>query len=180
MEDLVTRLNRTIRDVPDFPKPGIMFKDITPVLAQPRLLRATINHFAEIYTGRHIDAVVGMESRGFIFGAPLAMELGAAFVPARKPGKLPYTTISYEYDLEYGSNRLEMHTDALQPSERILLVDDLLATGGTARAAAQLLSQAGGEVIEAAFVIELPDLGGRTRLAEAGVTTFSLVSFGGH
>jgi adenine phosphoribosyltransferase len=169
VEDLVTRLNRTIRDVPDFPKPGIMFKDITPVLAQPRLLRATINHFAEIYTGRHIDAVVGMESRGFIFGAPLAMELGAAFVPARKPGKLPYTTISYEYDLEYGSNRLEMHTDALKEGQRVLVMDDLLATGGTALAACKLISALKAEVVACCFVIELGFLNGRDQLGPVPV-----------
>lgn len=164
MEDLISRLKATIRDVPDFPQPGILFKDITPVLAQPRLLRATINHFAEHYTGRHIDAVVGMESRGFIFGAPLAMELGAAFVPARKPNKLPYKTIGVEYELEYGSNRLEMHVDALEEGQRVLVVDDLLATGGTALATCKLVTALKAEVVACCFAIELSFLSGRERL----------------
>ncbi|MCB9791920.1 MAG: adenine phosphoribosyltransferase [Alphaproteobacteria bacterium] len=164
MQDLVTQLKKTIRNVPDFPKPGINFKDITPVLSNPRLLRATIDHLAEAWTGRHIDAVVGMESRGFIFGAPLAMELGAAFVPARKPGKLPFTKIGVEYDLEYGSARLEMHTDAISEGQRVLVVDDLLATGGTAKATCQLVRQLGGEVVACCFIVELGFLPGRAEL----------------
>ncbi len=161
MEDLTARLKATIRDIPDFPKPGILFKDITPVLANAKLLRATIDHFAEAYTGRHIDAVVGMESRGFIFGAPLAMELGAAFVPARKPGKLPYKSIGFEYELEYGTNRLEMHVDAIKDGDKVLIIDDLLATGGTARATCKLIQQLGGDVVACCFVVELGFLGGR-------------------
>ncbi|MEI7968312.1 MAG: adenine phosphoribosyltransferase [Betaproteobacteria bacterium] len=169
-----------IRTIPDHPSPGILFRDITTLLKDAGGFAWTIEALVERYRGQSLTKIAGVESRGFMFGAPLAVALGAGFVPIRKTGKLPASTIGLDYALEYGTDRLEMHTDALQPSERILLVDDLLATGGTARAAAQLLSQAGGEVIEAAFVIELPDLGGRTRLAEAGVTTFSLVSFGGH
>lgn len=169
MEDLVSHLKATIRDVPDFPQPGILFKDITPVLAKPRLLRATINHFAERFTGRHIDAVVGMESRGFIFGAPLAMELGAAFVPARKPNKLPYRTIGYEYELEYGSNRLEMHVDALEEGQRVLVVDDLLATGGTALATCKLVAALKAEVVACCFAIELSFLNGREKLGAVPV-----------
>lgn len=175
MENLVQQLKSTIRDIPDFPKPGILFKDITPVLADPKLLRATINRFAEEYTGRHIDAVVGMESRGFIFGAPLAMELGASFVPARKPGKLPYKTIGVEYALEYGTARLELHVDALKPGQRVLVVDDLLATGGTAKATCKLVSALNAEVVACCFAIELDFLGGRALLEPLPV--FSLVSY---
>jgi len=169
-----------IRTIPDHPSPGILFRDITTLLKDARGFAWTIETLVERYRGQSLSKIAGVESRGFMFGAPLAVALGAGFVPIRKTGKLPASTIGLDYALEYGTDRLEMHTDAVQPAERILLVDDLLATGGTARAAAQLLRQAGGEVIEAAFVIELPDLGGRTRLADAGVTTFSLVSFGGH
>ena len=164
MDTLESALKATIRDVPDFPKPGILFKDITPVLADPRLFRRTIDWFAERYAGRHIDVVVGMESRGFLFGAPLAMELSAAFAPARKPGKLPYHSVGVEYDLEYGSARLEMHTDAIKTGQRVLIVDDLLATGGTALATAQLVSQLGGEVVACCFVVELAFLDGRARM----------------
>lgn len=169
-----------IRTIPDHPSPGILFRDITTLLKDAGGFAWTIEVLVDRYRGRSLSKIAGVESRGFMFGAPLAVALGVGFIPIRKTGKLPASTIGLDYALEYGTDRLEMHTDAVQPSERILLVDDLLATGGTARAAAQLLSQAGGEVIEAAFVIELPDLGGRTRLADAGVTTFSLVSFGGH
>ena len=165
MSDLQDRLNKTIRDIPDFPKPGILFKDITPILADPKLFRATVDWFAERYAGTHIDAVVGMESRGFLFGAPLAMDLSAAFVPARKPGKLPYQKIGVEYDLEYGSARLEMHKDAIKPGQRVLVVDDLLATGGTAKATVELIEQLGGTVVACCFVVELGFLDGRNKLA---------------
>ncbi len=164
MKDLAQRLDAAIRDVPDFPKPGILFKDITPVLADPKLLRATVDHFAEKWAGEHIDAVVGMESRGFIFGAPLAMALSAAFVPARKPGKLPYKRIGAEYELEYGTNRLEMHVDAVKPGQKVLIIDDLLATGGTAAATVDLVRQLGGEVVGCLFVVELGFLDGRSKL----------------
>jgi adenine phosphoribosyltransferase len=169
MVDLVTRLQATIRDVPDFPKPGILFKDITPVLADPGLLGELIAAMAERWRGARIDAVVGMESRGFIFGTPLALALGAAFVPARKPGKLPYKSIGYEYDLEYGTNRLEMHVDAIRPGQRVLVVDDLLATGGTAAATCKLVRKLGGEVVACCFVVELGFLGGRAKLADVQV-----------
>jgi len=165
VSDLVRRLSSTIRDVPDFPKPGILFKDITPVLAQPDLLRGITDHFTELYRGERVDAVVGMESRGFIFGAPLAMALGAAFVPARKPGKLPYDRISEEYALEYGTARLDMHTDAVSAGHRVVIVDDLVATGGTALATARLVERLGGSLVGFAFVIELGFLDGRKALA---------------
>jgi adenine phosphoribosyltransferase len=169
VNDLETELKATIRDVPDFPKPGILFKDITPVLAQPRLLHAVTEHLQGLYRRDRIDAVVGMESRGFIFGAPLAMALGAAFVPARKPGKLPYDRISEEYALEYGTARLDMHVDAVRPGQRVLVVDDLIATGGTAVATANLVRKLGGEVVACAFIIELTFLNGRDALSPTRV-----------
>ncbi len=169
MAELTERVKATIRDVPDFPKPGILFKDITPVLADPELMAGITRHFAEVFGGDGVDAVVGMESRGFIFGTPLAIELGAAFVPARKPGKLPWKTIGYEYSLEYGTNRLEVHTDAIQPGQKVLIVDDLLATGGTAEATGSLVEQLGGQLVGYAFAIELSFLDGRARLGGAPV-----------
>jgi adenine phosphoribosyltransferase len=164
MSSLESRLMSVIRDVPDFPKPGIVFKDITPVLARPDLMNSVTEHFAERYRGK-VDAVVGMESRGFIFGTPIALALGAAFVPARKPGKLPYERISEEYDLEYGTARLDMHIDAIRPGQRVLIVDDLIATGGTALATAKLVERLGGTVVAMAFVIELAFLPGRAAVA---------------
>jgi adenine phosphoribosyltransferase len=175
MATIDQNLRAAIRDIPDFPKPGIMFKDISPLLADPKLFRATIDRFAERWAGEHIDVVVGMESRGFLFGAPLAMELSAAFVPARKPGKLPYKTVSVSYDLEYGSNTLEMHTDAIQPGQKVLIVDDLLATGGTAKATRELVEKLGGEVAAFLFVVELAFLDGRAVLGDSRVE--SLVSY---
>ncbi len=173
--DTAATLRTVIRDIPDFPKPGILFKDITPILANPALMRATVAWFAERFAGQTIDAVVGMESRGFLFGAPLAMELGAAFVPARKPGKLPYNTIGVEYDLEYGSARLEMHVDAFQPGARVLVVDDLLATGGTAMATCELVRKLGGEVVSCCFVVELGFLDGRQKLD--GIDVQSILTY---
>ncbi len=164
MPSLETRLTSVIRDVPDFPKPGIVFKDITPVLARPDLLQAVTDYYVERYAGK-VDAVVGMESRGFIFGTPIALALGAAFVPARKPGKLPYSRISEEYALEYGTARLDMHTDAILPGQRVLIVDDLIATGGTAVATAKLVERLGGTIVAMAFVIELTFLPGRAAVA---------------
>ncbi len=175
MDSISARLRKAIRDIPDFPKPGIMFKDITPVLADPKLFRATVDRFAEMYAGDHVDVVVGMESRGFLFGAPLAMELSASFVPARKPGKLPYKTIAVSYDLEYGSATLEIHTDAIQKGDKVLVVDDLLATGGTARATCELVEKLGGTVAGCLFVVELGFLDGRAQLPHYDIR--SLVNF---
>ncbi len=175
MDSLESVLKATIRDIPDFPKPGILFKDITPVLADPKLFRRTVDYFAELYAGSHIDVVVGMESRGFLFGAPLAMELSAAFVPARKPGKLPYHSVGVSYDLEYGSATLEMHIDAIKPGQRVLVMDDLLATGGTALATTQLVTQLGGEVVACCFVVELSFLDGRARLG--GLPVQSIIQY---
>jgi adenine phosphoribosyltransferase len=165
---LSERLKETIRDIPDFPKEGIVFKDIAPILQDASLMRAIVQRFVEGVEGK-VDVVVGMESRGFIFGAPLAMELDAAFVPARKPGKLPYDTIGVEYALEYGTNRLEMHTDAIQPGQKVLIVDDLLATGGTAKATLELVQQLKGEVVGCCFVIELSFLDGAAGLADVPI-----------
>ncbi len=169
MSDLRERLDATIRDIPDFPKPGILFKDITPVLSDPGLLGDVIDYLAEKFHDQGIDAVVGMESRGFLFGTPLALSLGAAFVPARKPGKLPYESVGYEYELEYGTNRLEMHVDAIKPGQKVLVVDDLLATGGTADATCKLIRKLGGEVAACVFVVELGFLEGRDKLGDVPV-----------
>jgi len=157
-------LKALIRDVPDFPRPGILFRDVTPLLRDPAALRQAVAHFAERYRDAGIGAVAGIESRGFIFGAPLAMELGVGFVPIRKVGKLPAEKIDLEYALEYGTAALEIHVDAVSPGERVLLIDDLLATGGTAQAAAKLVETIGGEVASVAFLIELEFLAGRERL----------------
>lgn len=164
-----------IRDIPDFPKPGIVFKDITPLLGNPEAFGAVIDRLSDQFAGRGIDTIAAAEARGFIFGAPLALKLGAGFVPIRKPGKLPYATIALEYQLEYGSDRLEVHTDAFGPGRRVLLLDDVLATGGTMRACRDLVQQTGAEVVACAFAIELTFLEGRSRLAPSEV--FSLIAF---
>ena len=168
-------LKTLIRNVPDFPMPGILFRDVTPLLRDPAGLRQVVDAFAERYRGQGIDVVAGIESRGFIFGAPLALALGVGFVPIRKPGRLPYDKVSREYALEYGTNVLEMHADAVQPGQRVLLVDDLLATGGTANASAHLVEAIGGVVAAAAFVIELEFLEGRKALA--GYDVRSLIRY---
>lgn len=158
-------LKALIRDVPDFPVPGILFRDVTPLLGDPAGMRAVVDAFAAEWRDRGVDAVAGIESRGFIFGAPLAMALGVGFVPIRKLGKLPARTVRRDYALEYGTATLEMHHDAVRPGERVLLVDDLLATGGTARAAASLVEEVGAQVAGISFVIELAGLGGRGELS---------------
>lgn len=163
-ELLITQVMRTIRDVPDFPKPGIMFKDITPVLGNPRLFSDVVNWVAGQLSGQRVDKIVGMESRGFIFGAAVAPQVHAGFVPARKPGKLPYRTRSASYDLEYGSATLQIHEDGILAGEKVAIVDDLLATGGTAKATIDLVRALGGEVVATIFMVELGFLGGRERL----------------
>ena len=168
-------LARLIRDVPDFPKKGILFKDITTLLRDPEAFREAIDALAARYVDERIDEVVAVESRGFVFGAPLAYKLGAGFVPVRKPGKLPAQTTSVEYSLEYGTGRLEMHLDAIQPGQRILLVDDLLATGGSAKAAAELVERLGGVIVGVAFLIELEFLQGARKLE--GYRIYSLIRF---
>lgn len=161
----ITLLSEHVRDIPDFPKPGILFKDITPLLADSTALRVSIEVLADKCRDLRPDVVVGIESRGFLFGVPLAMALGAGFVPVRKPGKLPYKRARIEYALEYGSDALEMHEDAVTPGQRVLVVDDVIATGGTARATCQLIRQAGAEPIACAFLIELSFLDGGAKLA---------------
>lgn len=173
-------LKSLIRTVPDHPKPGIQFRDITTLIGHPAGLRELIDTLAERYTSRRIDKVVGIEARGFIIGTPLAMALNAGFVPQRKRGKLPWRTIGRDYELEYGVDRIEMHVDAIARGERVLIVDDLIATGGTARAGCDLVKDAGGVVVECCFVIDLPELGGRARLEAAGYAVHTLVSFAGH
>lgn len=168
-----------IRTIPHYPKQGIMFRDITTLLKDPIGLRITVHELVNRYTGMHIDKVAGIEARGFIIGAPLAYLLGVGFVPVRKKGKLPAETVNHEYELEYGADCIEIHTDAVLPGEKILLVDDLIATGGTAEAACALISKIGGEVVECAFVIDLPDVGGRKRLEQKGYSVFALSEFEG-
>jgi adenine phosphoribosyltransferase len=160
-----------VREIPDFPRPGINFKDITPMLLNPAALDAAVQGLAEFARGLQIDFVVAAEARGFILGGALALELGTGFIPARKPGKLPHETISAEYELEYGLDELEMHADALAGGARVLIHDDLLATGGTARALCELVDRAGAEVMGCAFLVELSFLNGRTRLAPYRVDT---------
>jgi len=166
-------LVRLIRDVPDFPIKGILFKDITPLLQSPEAFRQVIDAFTTRYSDEQVDQVVAIESRGFIFGATLAYALGTGFVPIRKPGKLPAETISVEYSLEYGTNSLELHADAIQPSQRVLIIDDLLATGGSAKAAIDLVERLGGVVVGVAFLIELGFLHGIEKLE--GYDVFSLL-----
>jgi adenine phosphoribosyltransferase len=164
------RLKMLIRDIPDFPKPGIVFKDITPVLGAPAAFRDVIELMAAPYLDQEIDAVLGIESRGFMFGAPLALQLGAAFVPVRKPGKLPGARTRVQYDLEYGTDALEIHTDALEIGARVLVVDDVIATGGTAAATIELATQLAAKVVGAAFLMELGFLNGRARLGDLPMT----------
>lgn len=168
-------LKKYIREVPDFPKPGINFYDITTLLQDARGLRETVDRFCWCFLDQHVDKVVGMESRGFLFAPVLACSLNAGFVPVRKPGKLPSNKVSHSYELEYGSDTLEMHDDAILPEERVLIVDDLLATGGTAAATVELVRSVGGNVVGLGFVIELTFLSGRSRLGDLPV--ISLIEY---
>lgn len=170
-----TMLRKHIRDIPDFPKQGIVFKDITPILQNHAVFDGTIMALVERYRDMHIDTIIGIESRGFLFGAPLAHQLGSGFVPVRKKGKLPYETVDISYDLEYGSATIEMHTDAVSVGQKILIVDDLLATGGTAAAACELVRTQGGDIVECAFVVELGFLNGRQKMGD--VPVHSLVNY---
>jgi adenine phosphoribosyltransferase len=169
--DRLSYVRDRVRAVPDFPKPGILFRDITPLLADPRAFHMVIDALVEHFIGQAVDAIVAIDSRGFIFGAPLASRLNTSFVPARKPGKLPAETVSVAYALEYGQGSLELHRDALSTGERVVVLDDLLATGGTAAAAGELVASLGAEVLAYAFVIELDGLGGRARLEPAPVVS---------
>ena len=168
-----------IRTIPDYPKPGIQFRDITTLLEDPIGLRITVEGLAAPHKDMQIDKVAGIEARGFILGSAVAVNLEAGFVLVRKAGKLPGETIGQDYDLEYGTDRVEIHTDAIKQGERVLLVDDLVATGGTAAAAVQVIEQSGGEIVGVAFVIDLPDLGGSKRIAAHGLMVTTLCSFEG-
>ena len=169
------RLETLIRDVPDFPKPGIVFKDITPILRDPQGLRDAIDAMAAPFRDMGVDVIVGLESRGFVFGAPMAYNMGLGFAPVRKHGKLPADKIHIEYDLEYGSNIFEMHRDAIAPGQRVLIVDDLLATGGTMRASIDLVEQLGGNVVGLSFLVELSFLNGREKLQGYNIHTIITV-----
>ncbi|CAN7397172.1 adenine phosphoribosyltransferase [Rhizobium sp. LjRoot258] len=180
MSDTISELAASIRSIPDYPKPGIIFRDITTLLGDPRAFRRAVDELVQPYAGLKIDKIAGTEARGFILGGAVAHQLSAGFVPIRKKGKLPRDTVRVAYSLEYGVDEMEMHRDAVQPGEKVILVDDLIATGGTAVAATQLLRQMGAEVVSACFVIDLPDLGGRRKLEDLGVDVRTLVEFSGH
>ena len=169
-----------IRTIPDYPKPGVMFRDITTLLGNPRAFRRAIDELVHPYAGMKIDKIAGIEARGFILGGAMAHQMSAGFIPIRKKGKLPHDTVRVAYSLEYGLDEMEMHRDAVKPGEKVILVDDLIATGGTAEAASKLLKQMGADIVAACFVIDLPDLGGRARLEALGVDVRTLVSYEGH
>ncbi|WP_439491966.1 adenine phosphoribosyltransferase [Bosea sp. (in: a-proteobacteria)] len=170
----------SIREIPDYPKPGIIFRDITTLLGDARAFRRAVDELVQPFAGLKIAKIAGIEARGFILGGAVAHQLSAGFVPVRKKGKLPHETVSVTYDLEYGTDEIEVHKDAVSPGERVLLVDDLIATGGTAEGAVNLLSRLGAEVVAACFIVDLPDLGGADRIRRLGVPVRTLVSFGGH
>jgi adenine phosphoribosyltransferase len=173
-------LRRLVRTIPNYPKPGILFRDVTTLMGDAKGFKAAIEGMAAPYHSENIDAVAGIEARGFILGGAVADRLSCGFIPIRKKGKLPWKTIGQQYSLEYGVDIIEMHEDAVKPGERILIVDDLIATGGTAGAAIDLIRKSGGEVVSAAFVIDLPELGGAAKLKAKGVKVHTLVSFEGH
>jgi adenine phosphoribosyltransferase len=175
-------LRQHIRTVPDWPTPGVQFRDITPLLQNPQVFRALINAFVYRYMDPALrpDVVAGLDARGFLIGSVLAYELGLGFVPIRKKGKLPFTTLAETYELEYGSAAVELHVDAVRAGQRVLLIDDLIATGGTLLAGLRLLEKLGARVIEGAAIVNLSDLGGRARLREAGLSMFTLVDYAGH
>ncbi len=169
-----------IRTIPDYPKPGILFRDITTLLGNARAFRRAVDELVHPYSGTGVSKIAGIEARGFILGGAMAHQLSAGFVPIRKKGKLPHTTVRVAYSLEYGVDEMEMHTDAVQPGEKVILVDDLIATGGTAEGAVKLLKQMGADIVAACFVIDLPDLGGRKKLEALGVNVRTLIGFEGH
>lgn len=173
-------IKSVIRTIPDYPKPGIMFRDVTTLFGNARAFRTTVDQLVQPYAGTRIDKVVGIEARGFILAGAVAHQLSVGFVPVRKKGKLPWRTIQQTYDLEYGTDTVEIHEDAVKPGENVLLVDDLIATGGTAEAAIRLIEKVGGKVVGCSFIIDLPELKGRERLQKLGKTVLSLVEFEGH
>jgi len=176
----MTDLAQSIRAIPDYPKPGIIFRDITTLLGDARAFRRAVDTLLLPFVGTKVDKVAGIEARGFILGGAAAHQLSAGFVPIRKKGKLPHATVSIAYSLEYGVDEMEMHEDAVQKGERVILVDDLIATGGTAEAATKLLQSLGADVVAAVFVVDLPDLGGRKKIEALGVPVHTLVAFEGH
>ena len=169
-----------IRTVPDWPEPGVQFRDITPLLSTPRVFRVLIDEFVHRYFDMRPDVIAGLDARGFIIGSVVAYELNLGFVPIRKKGKLPYTTVQESYELEYGSATVEMHTDAVKAGDRVVLIDDLIATGGTMMAGRRLLERLGATVVEGAAIVDLPELGGSARLRASGLEVFTLVDFPGH
>ncbi|MDT7833763.1 adenine phosphoribosyltransferase [Aquabacterium sp. OR-4] len=173
-------IRQHIRTVPDWPAPGVQFRDITPLLQNPKVFRVLIDEFVHRWFDLKPDAVAGLDARGFILGAVVAYELNVGFVPIRKKGKLPYTTVEESYELEYGSATVEMHTDAVKPGDRVVLIDDLIATGGTMTAGLRLLQKLGATVIEGAAIVDLPELGGSQRIRDAGLPLFTLVDYAGH
>jgi adenine phosphoribosyltransferase len=173
-------LRSAIRTIPDYPREGILFRDITTLLGNARAFRRAVDELVHPFAGEKIDKIAGIEARGFILGGAIAHQLSAGFIPIRKKGKLPHDTVRVAYSLEYGIDEMEMHRDAVTGGEKVILVDDLIATGGTADGAVKLLRQMGAEIVAACFVIDLPDLGGRARLEALGVTVHTLVSFEGH
>ena len=179
-QPLITDLKSAIRTIPDYPKPGILFRDITTLLGDARAFRRAVDELVHPFAGAKVDKVAGIEARGFILGGAVAHQLSAGFVPIRKKGRLPHATVSIAYSLEYGVDSMEIHTDAIGQEERVLLVDDLVATGGTAVAAANLLRQIGATIVAACFIIDLPELGGAARLREMDVDVRTLMSFEGH
>ncbi|WP_038182676.1 adenine phosphoribosyltransferase [Vibrio rhizosphaerae] len=178
--DTISLIKSSIKSIPDYPKPGILFRDVTSLMEDAQAYRATIQLLVERYKDMGFTKVVGTEARGFLFGAPLAIELGIGFVPVRKPGKLPRKTLAESYELEYGVDTLEIHADAIQDNDQVLIIDDLLATGGTIEATTKLIRQLGGQAEHAGFVINLPELGGDQRLAALGLEVFSICDFEGH
>lgn len=173
-------LVESIRNIPDYPKPGVMFRDITTLLGNARAFRRAVDELVHPYAGGKVDQVAGIEARGFIIGGAMAHQLSSGFVPIRKRGKLPHDTVRIAYSLEYGVDEMEMHRDAIVPGDKVILVDDLIATGGTAEAAVKLLQQMGADIVSACFIIDLPDLGGRTKLEALGVNVRTLIAFEGH
>ena len=173
-------LKESVRSIPDYPKPGIIFRDITTLLGDARAFRRAVDELVQPWAGTKMDKVAGMEARGFILGGAVAHQLSAGFVPIRKKGKLPHTTVSMAYTLEYGTDEIEIHVDAVRPGDKVLLVDDLIATGGTATAAVNLLQKIGAEIVAACFVIDLPEIGGAQRLRDMGVEVRALMQFEGH
>lgn len=178
--ETLTLIKSSIKSIQDYPKPGILFRDVTSLMEDPAAYRATIQLLVEKYRSMGFTKIVGTEARGFLFGAPLALELGVGFVPVRKPGKLPRETVAQSYELEYGTDTLEIHTDAIVEGDKVLVVDDLLATGGTIEATTKLIRQLGGVVEHAAFVINLPEIGGDKRLHGLGLNVYSICEFEGH